>query len=235
MTAEHRPLSERGLLSADIADALEILVGADSEQGLALPRAYTRSDVVDTLIKIVHRNEDGTFDHVRPNIRHSLLETYGNRLANSSVFQAGYKRFETRSQYPVVPVTDFFFKNEFGDQLVAAVLDAMSDFEIRHSLPERPRRMRQSEDGDYLRDEDGDFFQSGLIAGVVVFPQRSRYNLLRAWLNRRARYADGQVRSAVASLEHARPDSPDVQELKTHTRTFGPAMRKALPRVKPTE
>jgi hypothetical protein len=232
-TFVHRPLRVRDKpLTSDVADAIKLLVEQDERLGQGLPRAFDIADVVAMLIEIAHTDDDGHVGPILPIVRRSMIETFGNRLQNSSVFQAGYKQFEKRSALPVVPVTEFFFKNEFGDRALATVLDAMSDFEITQSLPKRTHKMRSAENGDFMRDEDGDILESGSIAGIVVFPPNSAFSLLHAWLMRRARAADGTLRSAISSMEHARPDTDSVETLKSTARTLASAMTRALPTPK---
>src|SRR5262245_58967221 len=106
----------------------------------------------------------------------------------------------------------------------------MSDFEIIQSLPKRPTAMRGREDGDYVRDDDGQLLRSGSIAGVVVFPPETSFALLRAWLERRGKVATGSVASIVSSLEHARPNSERVSNLRAQAAAVGKGITKALPR-----
>jgi hypothetical protein len=229
---KHSPLSQREhVISADVADAIEALVERDVKDS-PLPKAYTIADVVDMLILMVHLDNDGTVKEITPAARRAFTNEYGNRLQNSSVFQAGYKRYEKRTEYPVVPATTFFFANEFcsGGNGVDKTLDKMSDMEVRQSLPKRPSQTLSD-----LSDENSELIPSGAIAGVVIFPQNSRANLLGYWLKRRAANAEGQMGSAVAALEHARPQAAAVGTLKAHAKAANTAMARALPKPKKEE
>jgi hypothetical protein len=234
MSIEHSPLRDRERpLSSDVADALQQLIWqTDDRLREPLPRAFGIADIVSTLVEIAHAEDDGTIGYIAPIVRRSLTDMFTNRLINSSVFQAGYKQFEKRTGLPIVPITDFFFKNEMGAKSVADMLETLSEYEIKQSLPKRPHAMRDRDSREIMRDDDGDTIDSGSIAGIVVFPQNAHHNLLRSWLMRRANAANGQLRSAVSALEHARPDTQSVAALKDAADSIKPALSRALPRPK---
>jgi hypothetical protein len=227
---EHRLLRYREtVLSSDVADAIERLT--DGELPL-LPRALQRSDLVRTLIEMAHLNEDGTVDEITPIARRALGDQFNNRLTNTGVFQAGYKHYEKRKSNPVVPVTDFFFRIVFGNTSsnIEECLDAMSDHEIRHSLPKRPNIAKQEDGRTPILDTVGDEVIAGDVAGIVIFPPNMQAKLLRAWLKRRANVATGQLSGTVNAISHARPATVAVEELKERTEPVAGAMRRALPR-----
>jgi len=226
----HRPLGERDQpLSSDVADALEQLVGPS----VTLPRAFSRKQVVDELIEIAQIGKDGIYIHFPAGIRRAVFDLYDNRLTNSSVFLAGYKHYEKRTKHPVVPVTDFFFKNVYVDGTVKDVLDQMSEFEIGESLPKPPGRMRRNDQSrDFERDDEGGYLENGKVAGVVILPPNGRYDLLRIWLERRANMAVGQLTATVNALDNARPNTPAVQHLRATVAPVQSDMRKALPTPK---
>jgi hypothetical protein len=226
---EHRPLRERkSLLSSDVADAIETLVATYGQPGL--PKALKLSNVVDCLIEIAHTDDDGAVQQIFPMLRQALTELYTNRLINSSVFQAGYKRYEKRSSNPVCPVTTFFFKVVFSNGDVADCLDAMSDLEIKHSLPKRVSVAMEEDGVTPILGSEGEVVNAGEIAGVVVFPPGTRATMLAAWLHRRANITKGLMQSTVDSIEHARPDTTSVERLKESARGVSGDLRRALPK-----
>ena len=233
MTIIRKPLRERELLlSSDVADAIERLV---NHSGMALPLPINKEKVIHELIQLVHLQSNGAIAPIGKMVRRALAQGFANQLTNSSVFAAGYQHYEKRAQLPVIPVTEFFFKVVFtnGDD-VAMDLEAMSDYEIRQSLPKRrsPIRSDVAAGGELLRDDDGDVLHSGSIAGVIVFPPHNRSRLLRTWLERRANVASGQMTAVVDNLGHARPDATAVEHLREHVQTVRPSLRRALPQPK---
>ena len=226
------PLCDReNVLSSDVADAIEALVQGYPDLPLPLDKAI----VIAQLIRLSHTQEDGTVAPISRMVERALTQSFTSRLTDTTVFSAGYQHYEKRSELPVVPVTDFFFKVilDGSDPTVAECLDAMSDYEIRQSLPKRRSAIRIDEDGDFVRSDDtGDVMHSGSIAGIIVFPANNRSALLRSWLERRANVATGQMSSVVAVLGHARPESSAVEHLREHVETVKPSMRKALPQSK---
>ena len=230
LTINRRPLREReSILSSDVSDALEQLV---AQNGGALPVAFDKNDVVEKLIEIANTGDDGIVNEPLPIARRALQEQFRNRLSNTAVFQAGYKRYEGNSELPVVPVTEFFFKHVYEGGDTADCLDGMSDHEITQSLPKRASfaRVKDKETGllEYVRNESGEMLTYGELAGVIIFPQGMVSNLLRAWLDRRAKAAAGLFNNTVERLEHARPGGVAVENLKAHK--LESAMRQALPR-----
>jgi hypothetical protein len=227
----HRPLREReNVLASDVADAIEMLIARDLLSGLGLPTAIKRSDVVDMLIEIAHTDDDGTVVQIFPMHRRALGDVYHNRLTNTGVFQAGYKRYERRSSNPVCPVTDFFFKVVFANGVVADCLDAMSDHEIKQSLPKRTSIAREEDGTTLITDGDGTVVQAGEVAGVVVFPPNMQARLLAYWLERRTKGTVGSMQKTTLAIEHARPGTAAIEHLKESTRGVPSAMRQALPK-----
>ena len=231
----HRPLRKRAnILSHDVADAIEQLIG---QQLSLLPQAYTKQQIIDQLIIIAHTEEDGTVGEITPISRRTMTDQFYNRLTNTAIFQAGYKRYEERSRLPVVPVTDFFFRIVCGngDDCVTA-LDAMTDLELRQSLPKRSSAGRKSEDMEgnieYHRDESGLILVFGELAGIVVIPADAQSNLLRAWLRRLSHVSTGNIQRTVERIEHARPDNTATTQLQEQVRPLSGAMSRALPRPK---
>ena len=210
-------------VASDVADAIEHLEHAAST---GLPVAFTRADVLDQLIRIHLTQDDGTQMKTTAGMKEALREIWSNLLQNSSTFQAGYKHFEKRSQHPIVPVTDFFFKAVFGGGAVADCLDAMSDLEIRQSLPKRTTSMTVDDNG------GSELIEAGQVAGIVVFPENSNANLLRAWLKRLASSTQGSMDRSLQSLTNARPGSPEIENLREQMSGLKPAMTKALPEPK---
>ena len=239
MTRERHPLCDRERpFASDVADAIEQLLRrmGDGDAGPTLPVVLSRPDIVGKLIENASISiEDGEERYKRPSklVRAALEERLTNCLSNSSVFQAGYKRYEARSGYPIVPVTSFFLKS--FDNSVREYLDLMHDFEVRMSLPRRAKRMR-GEDNTVLRDERGnDVVESGEIAGIVVFPANSKAKLLCAWQARIANMANGSLKNAVAMIERARPDAQSVENLKELVRPLAGGLSRALPRPRREE
>jgi hypothetical protein len=221
------PLRERELpLSCDVALAISSLVGDRNN----LPIAINRAQIIDKLIEMAHEEDDGTIGHISRIARRAMTDSFYNRLTNTAVFQAGYKQYEKNAENPVVPITDFFFKNVFANGDVVDCLDAMSDFEIRQSLPKRMSPMLQSDGNDVIRDDRGDVIRSGEIAGIVILPPNSRVNLLAVWLKRRANSTIGQLKSTVTSIKHAKPEAPAVEKLEEMVNPVPRVMHQALPK-----
>jgi hypothetical protein len=228
--SEHRSLRFREqVMSFDVADAIERIM-----REMELPQALRREDVVRVLIDMAHLNEDDTVGEITPMARRAFSDQFTNRLTNTGVFQAGYKRYEKRTTNPVVPVTDFFFRivySNSGDD-VTDCLENMSDHEIRYSLPKRPNVVRADDGVTAVLDAQGDEVIAGDVAGIVIFPPNMQAKLLRAWLQRRANVASGQLTTTVDAISHARPETVAVEELKEATTPVAGAMRRALPRPK---
>jgi hypothetical protein len=227
---ERRHLRDRDQpLSSDVAEAIYRLVG----NGATLPLALTKTDLVEKLIDIAHEAEDSEQLVPIRAAKRAMLEGWYNRLSNTAVFQSGYKHYEGRDEYghfPVVPVTDYFFKVIYSTGAVTDVLDSMTLHEVRNSLPKRISKVANGDD--YLRDEDGSIAHYGELAGIVVFSRNSRALLLRNWLERRSNTAIGQIESATASISNARPDTASVETLKEKIGGLKSTVTKALPRPK---
>ena len=230
---QHRPLRRRGnILAHDVAEAISRLVGPDDRM---LPEAFNKHAIVGKLIEIAHELDDGTIDEITPIVRSTMAEKFYNVLTNTATFQAGYKRYERNSKFPVVPVTDFFFKTVYSEGECASILDAMTDLEIRQSLPKRPSRGRQANpDGEieYMHGEDGEILVFGELAGIVVFPVNMQSNLMRAWLQRLAKISSRSIQSTVQRIEYARPETLSTAALKESIEPIAGAMARALPRPK---
>jgi hypothetical protein len=227
-----RPLRKRKHpLSSDVAEAIFRIVGT----GRDLPIAISKMDLVEKLIDIAHEAEDGTQLQPVTGARQAMLDSWYNRLSNTAVFQSGYKHYEGRDEYgnfPLVPVTDYFFKVIYGNGDVTAVLDAMTMHEVKNSLPKRRGRVPDGED--YVRDEENNIVNFGELAGIVVFPRNSRALLLRSWLERRISTAVGQIEKTTAAIEHVRPGTAAVGVMKEQFGGLRSAAHRALPRPKTT-
>lgn len=224
---ERRPLREReNIMACDVCDAISELVGRE----LAAPKALDKASIAEQLILLAHRQEDGTTAEVVPIVRRMMLSQFLQQLSESSVFRAGYKQFATEAEFPVVPVTMFFFERIYTED-VRDCLDAMDGHEIRQSLPKRETRMRDPGSRAIIRDEDDEVIMSGSVAGIIIFPQGADSPLLTYWLHRRSRSAIGAIHSTVTAIEHARPDEEAVARLGEYARGFKPTIRKALPRL----
>lgn len=232
--AQHRHLREREQpLSSDVAEAISRIVGLD---GKNMPVAITKMGIVDELIDIAHEGEDDQPDMIPlPAARRAMVNSWGNRLATTDVFQSGYKHFEARAEYgnfPVVPVTDYFFKVVYNNGTVSDVLDAMSEHELMNSLPKRRGRVRAGGEGtEFIRDEHGEIATFGELAGIVVFPRGSNFALHRRWLGRVSNLAIGQSRNAVAALQHLRPDAKSVENLAVAVDGMSSIAARALPKA----
>lgn len=231
----HRPLRERlKILSVDVAEAIDNIVGPEDER--SLPVAIDKAAIVEELIKIAHRAEDGTILKISAIARSTMSEAFNNKMTNSAVFQAGYKRYEEDAALPIVPVTDFFFRIVFSNgsaEQVAECLAGMTDIEIMQSLPKTKSRGRKEVDGvvEWIRDSDtGEVLMFGELAGIIVFPANSHSEILRAWLVRRSNNASGQLQKTVSKIEYARPAAEAVKNLKEQAGMIRPSMTKALPR-----
>ncbi len=225
----HRPLRDReGILSSDVADAIEMLVGPPNAR--SLPVAFTKDKIVQQLVRIAHTDDEGIVHEPLRIVARSMTETFRNRLTNTAVFQTGYKRFEKRSDLPVVPVTDFFFRVVYADGDTAGALDGMTSMEIRQSLPKRLSRVADGDD--YMRNANGEIAVFGELAGIIVYPANSMDALLRAWLERLVNKTAGSLRRTVGSIEHARPETVATARLKETAAPLGGAMRKALPKLR---
>jgi hypothetical protein len=115
---------------------------------------------------------------------------------------------------------------------ILAALEQMSDHEIYLSLP-KPIGMAKEEDRRTpILDAQGDIVVAGDVAGIVVFPPNIQDRMLRAWLQRRAATASGQLSKTVDAITHARPATSLVEDLQQKARPLPGAMRRALPRPK---
>jgi hypothetical protein len=229
-----RPLRDREHpLSDDVADAINRLAGIDPA---TLPVAMNKADVVDQLIVIAHEDGDGTIAMPRPAAKKAMQSAWMNRLSNSAVFQSGYKHFESLAEYgnfPVVPVTDYFFTVVLGEKNgdLVAVLDGMSDFEVQNSLPKRRTRVRiEGKEDEFVRDADDNIAQFGELAGVIVFPPDSKAKLMIRWLERQTNVAMGSMNHVTDALGHARPKAVAIDTLRTAVTGIHPVISRALPR-----
>jgi hypothetical protein len=165
-----------------------------------------------------------------------MQSAWTNRLSNSAVFQSGYKHFESLEEYgnfPVVPVTDYFFTVILGERNgdLTVVLDSLSDFEIKNSLPKRRGRVTiEGKEDEFLRDSDDNIAQYGELAGVIVLPPDSKTKLMIRWLERQTNIAMGSINHATNALEHARPNAAAVGTLKTAVSGMRPVLSRALPK-----
>jgi hypothetical protein len=230
------PLSERERpISSDIALAIHQIIGSDEA---ALPIAIMKYEIVEKLIDIAHMSEDGLPDRVPiPAAKKAMFDSWNNLLSTSSIFQSGYKHYEATpffGSFPVVPVTDYFFRVICGDSAVCDVLDGMSEFEITQSLPKRRNRVRveNGEGDDFERDDNGEVIQFGLLAGIVVFPPKSDCMLLDRWLRRLSNVVLGNAYRAVKSIGHSWPDRPAVAKLENMVGGLKPLLSQSLPRSK---
>jgi len=221
------PLTKRQhIIGSDVSDAISRIMTRKSGP----PAVLDKNDVANELVLMVHTNAEGIIGPIMPIVRATLMQTFINRLTNTAVFQSGYKRYEETSKRPIVPVSEFFFMHVYEEADIESVLATMSDDEVKSSLPKGPTKMRDPKDKSYTQNEDGGYVIYGKIAGIVIFSKNSNDNLLRAWLTRRASNADGQIKSTVRSLEHARPNTTAVENLKERVASVRPAMQKALPK-----
>ena len=226
----HKPLRDRPrMLSCDVADALKKIAN-----GQLLPMAIDKSMVILALIEIAHTDEEGMVHRPPMIVERSMGEAFRNRLTKTAVFQSGYKRFERDNELNVVPVTDFFFQVVYSNGDTAECLDAMTNSEIKQSLPKRRGRVSAGDgDDDYMRDEQtNEVLIFGELAGIVVYPANSTDALLRAWLERQTKTTTGHIDKTVARIEYARPE--ETASLRDRMAQITPALQKALPQS-PTE
>jgi hypothetical protein len=230
MTREYnrRPLCEReNPLSSDVADAIEELV----REGGDLPVAMNREHIADKLLDMASIDDAGARFHVPRIFQDAARRQLIDKLYNSALLQAGYRHYEKRSENPVVPITEFFFKNIYGEgDDLTECLHALDAFSIRMSLPKRSSHQRNN-DGEVIYGADNQpLLEKGEVYGIVVFPPNSSFDLLRAWLERRGNVAVGQLTSTTQSIRHARPESPRVTELEETTHSAKSKIGRALPR-----
>jgi hypothetical protein len=246
MTKTNRPLRLReNILIYDVAEAIAQIVGYDNhrlsriservenEPILEAPIALTKTDVIKKLVILSHRNDDDTVADISAIAARSMTDQFRNKIVNTWSFQTGCQKYEQWSKYPVVMVSEFFFKEVLNGGDLSQVLDSMSDAEVTTSLPGRPRKIeRIDEEGRrvVITDEKGKTVEFGKIAGAVVFPQNASSNLLRKWLEVRAAVAAGILEGAVSRIENARPDSLSVERMREHVNPLPNMMRRALPR-----
>src|SRR5262249_52314237 len=67
------------ILSADVADAIEALVGPPERQ--SLPVAFDKNDIVQKLVESAHTDEDGIVHEQTAIAARSMTETFLNRLS----------------------------------------------------------------------------------------------------------------------------------------------------------
>jgi hypothetical protein len=222
---ERKTLFHRSkLMGLDVSDAITMIITSDRS---GLPLGITKSAVATQLITIANTDDNGVPVPMSKSSEKFAYENFLSSLLSSRVFQAGYEIYERQSRNPVVPVTDYFFNHVYAEE-ARECLEAMSDIEIMQSLPRRTSPDRDEND-DVIKSEAGDWYMSGKVAGVVVFPANSHSTLLRTWLERRAAVANGQMEATAKSLENARPGSAAVGTLRERMAGIKPAMNKALP------
>lgn len=238
MTEHRTPLCERtNIINYDVAGAIKDLVGEDG----TLPIAIGIDAIVERLVERAHIDQDGVSSHITAMARRSMGDQFHNRLLNTAVLYSGYKRYEKETRFPVVPVSPYFFKIVYGDAApnqgaeTLDMLDAMSDVDIKSSLPRRrgyTNAMKPNGEYDRVRDDEGaPIYHTGEIAGLVVFPNGSNCGLLVSWLSRIKTTAIGLNAAAVTKIENARPEATEsVARLKEHMGQLRPLYQKALPR-----
>ena len=67
------------MLSADVADAIEALVGPPERR--SLPAAFDKNAIVQKLVEIAHTDEDGIVHEQTAIAARSMTETFLNRLS----------------------------------------------------------------------------------------------------------------------------------------------------------
>lgn len=202
----------------DVAQAIENILTAGM---VPLPVAIVKTAVVEELIQMASTDAQGVYISPPLAVHSALYDKYTARLVSesedcdygTSVFQSGYTRYEKGSRNPVVPVSKFFFSDIWGNGDTADVLDAMTDEDIRHSIPGRSRRVPiTNPDGTagYLRDADGHIaLVSYPTVGIVIFPPVSEGDampaLLAAWQRWGNSVTVGQIEAQTGRLGFAQP------------------------------
>lgn len=224
------PLFKRTkLMGLDIVDALSNLVKA----GGSLPLAVTKAQVTNELVNIACTRESNGIVQVLDlpaAAEKFMFDNFLNSLMTSTVFSSGYAKFEEVTKFPVVPVTSYFFNHVYDDE-ARDCLDAMTNVDIRQSLPKRPS-VPVDNDGVPIESDNGDAAFSGWTAGVVIFPRNSKARLMKAWHGRVAAMAIGHNNGMMGRIEHAHPNDGRVPVLEEKVTTANKGIRRLAPPVK---
>jgi hypothetical protein len=225
----HRSLYHRAKpIAFDVAEAITSICVADS---VGLPLAIERERVAKELVRLANTNDDKEVIELSASTERLVEDNFKHVLATSGVFQAGYKQYEKNSGNQIVPVTEFFFKVVYDDGSRDLLLN-LEDFQIEQSLPRRQWQPYDENDNPLEIDGDRVLLVSGKIAGVVVYPNGMRANLLTAWLHRLMTFSVGHGKGFVRRVENARPDTEAVGALRETTNEYSRNARLALPRKK---
>lgn len=202
------PLAQRRWpLGEDVSLAIRHICFEDGINEEGLPLAIRRDAIAERLVIMHHTDDDGSrrgnkFDMARTRVE------FVNYLKTSGVFQSGYKQYEEATRHPVVPVTDYFFDKIYDDGATRDCLDAMHKDDLKQSLPKRT--VKYAYDGEGLLVPENEIvtanpvivLESGKIAGVVVFPQGSKAQLIAAWHDRILPSAEGAISQETRKLEN---------------------------------
>ena len=216
----------------DVALAIETLVLANGE----LPQAISKEDVLAQLMIMQATNDEGEIVEQPAAALRYVKAAFWNTLTESTVFQSGYERYESGSNNPVVPITEYFFRYIFNDEDMRECLSSMRPIEIMQSLPKRPsvpldadaRVIRQDEG------EDGEIIPAqkvGKVAGIIVFkPKDTSSSILAEWIRRKRNMVFGGFEKLTDNLEHIRGDEAAVESLRSSTRDLKRETRRLSPR-----
>ena len=206
------------LLACDVCKAISYIVKDDL---LGVPLAIGKKEIADKLVIMSNTKSGKVLDLSGISIK-LARERFLSDLDSTSSFITGYRDYQKETNYPVIPVTRFFLENIYHDRN-RKCLDTITELNIRQSLPKRPS-VPVDADGNEVTE-----YASGLIAGLIVFPQNSKSPLLAYWLGRRVAVTDGLNASTYQQLSDARPGSIGVEHVKEHVIGMAKNMRRALP------
>jgi hypothetical protein len=225
----HRSLYHRSKpIAFDVAEAITAICTADTA---GMPLAIEREQIARELVRIANTNDAKEVIELSASTEKLVEDNFKHVLATSGVFQAGYKHYEKNTGHQIVPVTEFFFKVVYDDGSRELLLN-LEDFQIEQSLPRRQWQPYDENDNPLQIEGDRVLLVSGKIAGIVVYPNGMRANLLTAWLQRLMTFSVGQGRSFVRRVENARPEAEAVEALRETTNEYSRNARLALPRKK---
>jgi hypothetical protein len=211
------------VFATDIADAINAIV---SRAGKDAPTALTKDQVASELIRLANTDDDGVMMKLSTTSEELTRNRFHAVLNETAIFQLGYIFYSDDDKFgrrPVTPITKFFFEHVY-DQYALDCLGAMTDVEIRQSLPKRPS-VPVDGDGSPLCADDF----SGCVVGILVDPQGQGSYLHHAWLERQASIALGSLKKLSQRIERMEPNNDRIEDLNSAGAVLRRHVQLALP------